>query len=117
MGVSTDAIVFCGWLLPQYDEEQEIEDLPIWDAYDSPAGELPVDVIHHCHGEFPMWAIAIPGTIARASRGDPVELMPEHVLFDVDKVSAAIQYCVEKGIDIESPDSKPRWWVASYWDG
>ena len=92
MGVSTDAIVFCGWLLPEYDEVEILEGEKIWEAYDSVAGEYAVDIIKHCSGSYPMWAAAIPGTILRAFRGAPVEFATEHVgdLSDLVKLGLAL---------------------------
>ena len=39
-----------------------------WDA----AHPIPVDVIDHCSGDYPMTILAVPGTLTTASRGYPV---------------------------------------------
>ena len=85
MGVSTDAYLFYGTLLPDPEEDSDIP----WDGYDGGEdgewGQInnwlkdtltfeeyeSIEIITHYSNNYPMYAIALKGTVTCAHRGCP----------------------------------------------
>lgn len=76
---------------------------------DHPA--LPVEVVHHCSANHPMYILAVPVTSIVAKRGYPVAVKPETLYVPPAKVDALIAFCNAHGI----PASPPKWWLSSLW--
>lgn len=78
-----------------YEKKHEIE------------GAAPIEIVQHCSYDYPMYIVAVPGTVTTAYRGSP-EKIPD---FDVDsaKVAAAGDFCAAHGI----PFDNPGWLLAS----
>ncbi len=75
---------------------------------------LPVVVENYCSADFPMYALAVPGTVTTGRRGDPTAL-PFGALnksVSLDKVNAFLEFCEKYEI---KPPHDLRWFVASYW--
>ena len=72
---------------------------------------LPVDVVKHCSGDYPMYIIAVPGTWTRAHRGFPREIDSNKMSFDIKDAAALIKFCDDYGIAGEGP----AWWLSSMW--
>lgn len=136
MGVSTDGILVFGIAydegeLPEFlsawaDERGE-ED-PDFDEYlDSISGlpqygeeghdftksrewreAQPVEMVHHCSYDYPMYILAVRGTKTTAWRGHP------QVITSLDvsgaKIAAFAAWCAERGVKGE-----PRWILCSMW--
>lgn len=71
----------------------------------------PVEPVNCCSGEYPMWILAVPGSVQTAHRGLPQTL-------EVPTVHEAageqlLKFCVTYGIEIEE-GNKPQWWLCSY---
>lgn len=75
-------------------------------------GDMPVEVVRHCSGDYPMYILAVPGTKVRASRGHPEVIDPKSFIttISVDAWQGAAEFC--KKWDIEF---KPQWFLVSYW--
>ena len=125
MGVSTDAYLIYGVLIPEWDEQGCIEqkDLPkeLRDLNEDPDGEVYIgeisddncDMFVHCMSECPMW-IATPKTVKsyRAWRGDPVEMnFADLITVDGENKAHLKAFCEKLGVKY----TEPKWWLCSYW--
>lgn len=72
---------------------------------------LPVEVVMHCSYNHSMFILAVPGSLRRATRGDPTEIDLEKLFVMPDKVDPLVAFCNAHGIEV----SQPRWWLASMW--
>lgn len=76
----------------------------------------PAEVVYHCSGSFPMYIIAVPGSVKVAWRGDVEEIDPgwinnfasDHHAREVIKFDDFI-----KNYNISQ--ERPRWCLVSYW--
>ena len=75
------------------------------------AHPLPVELVHHCSGDYPMYILAIPRTVKKASRGYPEEINPSEMVVTQDECNLLIEFCEIHGIEAEAP----RWWLTSMW--
>lgn len=72
---------------------------------------MPVELVTHCSGDYPMYAICFPNTEITASRGRPLSIDindfggTEHMAETVSK------FCARFNLEID----KPNWYLASYW--
>ncbi len=72
--------------------------------------ELGIDVVSHCSGDYPMYAVIIKETYKTAWRGSPVQI---HSLdYSVHWAKKINKFCEFMGIEI---NSKIGWWLCSYW--
>ena len=74
------------------------------------ANPLPVEVVMHCHGDYAMWILAVPGTVTKASRGYPEQIQPP-LAVSVDGIIALEDFCEQWKLDGDGP----AWWLASLW--
>ena len=84
-----------------------------YDAYfafkkDNP---LPVKLVQHCSDEYPMYILALPRTVTRASRGYPEPISTSPMLSQ--DCAMLVNFCDRHGIDIA--EKRLGWWLASYW--
>ena len=129
MGQSTDAILCYGVQLGEDDEPlafmegfDELDDLllkegnqPRWgdEGHDFQSqwawlATQPVEMVHHCSGNYTMYIIALRGTVTTASRGYPEEVAtyePDHV---------AVQHFMQWLLD-HNIDGEPKWLLCSMW--
>ena len=131
MSVSTDAILIYGYTLPDYDEEA-LEDLPFMDGFDdfddlithitksahldysgrrAAVEAFPIELVTHCHGEYPNYVLGVRSTKMRAHRGYPVEFakLPEPSLEDISRLKS---FMIEHRIPFEGA---PKWVLCSMW--
>lgn len=75
------------------------------------ANPLPVELVHHCSGDYPMYILAVTGTVTTASRGYPkvIERTPRT---GAEKAEDFHQFCNEHGIELDKP---LQWLLCSYW--
>lgn len=118
MGVSTDGILVFGIPLEEGIEFPEVE------GYGDDFGEyvydarredpnFPVDLVTHCHHEYPMYILAVSGTETTASRGYPQKIdgLPEVSAAQIDRLRAFADahdlgdYC----------EGEPGWYLCSMW--
>ncbi len=135
MGQSTDAILFYGILLEEEDEvpafiaEAGFEDfdeyvesqsgLPLYgeeghsfEAHRAYKDSLPVEMIYHCSGDYPMYGLAVKGSKLRASRGHPITLENGLPNVSKDQEQAFLLWVSERGIEADDP----KWILCSNWD-
>ena len=79
-----------------------------WDA----ANPLPVDVISHCSGDYPLWILAVPGTHISANRGYPVELDPNNFARNPNTTDFRA-FCEKHNIELSK---EPAWLLFSMWN-
>lgn len=72
--------------------------------------KLPVDIITHCSGEYPMYFLAVRGTNRRAYRGAPI--VAEQYQIGEDQIAALRAFCDKHGIEWQ----EPRWHIFSMWN-
>jgi len=140
MGQSTDGIIAFGFDLgedlsehgdlDQIDEEFEGDEDAFFEAalgipaYGEPGRPsyaeieelkkaLPVQIIRHCSGDYPMYFLALPGTKKEASRGTPEAFDVTELSVSTTAVTAFMKWCEDHGIEV--PEEGPRWHLFSYW--
>jgi hypothetical protein len=63
-------------------------------------GTMPVRIIRHCVGDYPMWFIAIPGTVQRAEIGNPTRVFPLSLFISEYENTRFLQWCEEHGVGV-----------------
>lgn len=81
------------------------------DLFDKDHPSLPVEVVSHCSCEYPMYILAVPGTLKTAHRGDPMIVTPANLFVLPDAIDALIAFCNAHGIEV----SPPEWYLSSMW--
>lgn len=72
---------------------------------------LPVELIRHCSGDYPMWFLAIPGTKQEANRGSPTRVLPQGMIISEYDNRRFLQWCREHRIDVDGTG----WYIMSDW--
>lgn len=69
---------------------------------------LPIREVVHCSGDYPMYIIAVPGTVVVAHRGYPVEI--DNHAVDSEAFINFLSFCYKYNIygDV-------KWWLCSMW--
>jgi hypothetical protein len=81
-----------------------------WDNKSAALAKIPVDIIEHCSGEYPMYFLAVRGTECEARRGYPsVAEQREIAAAEIDAMRA---FCEKHGIEWQ----EPRWYIFSMWN-
>lgn len=75
------------------------------------ANPLPVDLISHCSGDYPMYILAVPGTHTSASRGYPIKLDPNDFARNPNTIEFR-EFCEKHNIE---PNEEPAWLLFSTW--
>ena len=76
------------------------------------AHPLPVELVTHCSYDYPMYILAVKGSLISNSRGFPVEIAPSSLsVADADR-QALLRFCVDHGIE---HDDEPKWLLTSMW--
>lgn len=75
---------------------------------------LPVEEVNYCSADYPMWILAVPGTVKSARRGFPEEFDPTKLVVSAEETAALLTFCKEHRIEVLK-ENKPRWWLSSYW--
>lgn len=123
MGVSNNGILVYGsecegdgsapeWLLDKDGDEIDFDDFIILKAgredflevsYEDRKAILnscPIDLVRHCHYDYPMYILAVPGTKKTSARGYPSKITSLEV--DATKIEAFMEYCTKHNIPIEN---------------
>lgn len=108
MGTSTNAYIAYGIDL---DEDVDFLDEKYGDDWKWSLDDGRVEVITHCSGEYPLYIVAVPGSVKSAYRGSPTRINPdvEFNISDYD-VERFLEWCNENGVE-----AKPQWFLFSYW--
>lgn len=77
------------------------------------ANPMPVEIVSHCSGDYPMYILAVPETSLSARRGYPVEFDPATLTVTPKQIEALAGFCREFCIKTEGD---PKWWLASWWN-
>lgn len=78
-----------------------------WDK----ANPMPFEVINVCSLDYPMYALAVPGTLITALRGYPEDfVLTEPSADDLQAFTTAVD-----GLSIETDGKPPRWILSSLW--
>jgi hypothetical protein len=72
---------------------------------------LPVELIHHCSGDYPMYFLAVRGTKQEARRGSPTQVFPQGMFISGYAHRRFLQWCEEHGITVTGAG----WHIMSYW--
>lgn len=72
---------------------------------------MPFEVLNYCSGEYPMYILAVRGTVKTARRGDPVTFDPKDLVVDEEAVDKFLEFCKEHELVGESPIG---WHLTSY---
>lgn len=125
MGVSTDGLLWYGVSLGDDDEEigERISDI-VNGPEDSDTylygdgrewlaehGLTGVEFVHHCSHDYPMWGLALAGTLVRAYRGTPKSVTLRVISPEEDALLTAALEAL--GLDV--PFDKYGWKLASLW--
>ncbi|UVD36529.1 hypothetical protein RCXUPER_111 [Rhodobacter phage RcXuper] len=86
---------------------------PSYDEIEKLKATLPVTLIRHCSGDYPMYFLALPGTKREASRGAPEAIEINSLRVSTDAVTALMKWCEDHGIEV--PEEGPHWHIFSYW--
>ena len=124
MSTSTDALLMFGVQI-----HSEGEDCP-WEAYSEPEKwlaakyglpeeQLPVEVVYHCHIDYPIAVLIIKGSLKKARRGYPILISDPELQELVNKSLAEnwvakIQEAKEL-LGLTSNKEEVGWILASYW--
>lgn len=76
------------------------------------AHPMPIKLVTHCSGDYPMYILAVPGSRITCSRGDWVELDPAALTVTQEEHNRLVHFCEEFSIVV---DNTPRWLLTSYW--
>lgn len=80
-----------------------------WDKQRKAVAEFPIEIVSHCSCDYPLYIIALRGTVMTAWDGEPREIvLPE---ISAEKVQMLIDFCAEHGIK----GVAPRWLLTSNW--
>lgn len=76
------------------------------------ANPVPIEAENYCSGDYPMYAITIPGVGAFCRRGDPATFDPSNLVVTPEQISALKSFLDKYSIE---HNGEPRWLLMSYW--
>ena len=133
MGLSTDAIVafgfdlgedfeFDGYNPEDYDDgmseyfdrligikEWQSEGWVSFEVDEEIRKAAPVELVLHCSYDYPMYFLAVRGTVTESNRGYPVEFVPQTI--DQEQLDEFKSWCDKHNIEL--PEDAPKWYVFS----
>lgn len=90
---------------------EHAQELKEWNAAKKQViGNLPVQVVSYCSCEWPMYFLAVTGSVSRCSRGECMVLSTYDFEAGPDRLKEALNWCEEYGIDFH-----PKWCLMSMW--
>lgn len=72
--------------------------------------KCPIEVVQHCSMDYPMYFVAIRGTVTTASRGYPEQL--EDNIKRPDNIAPVLEFCEKYNLEVEG---EPGWYLFSNW--
>ena len=78
----------------------------------SKAHPIPVELVNYCSSNYPIYALAVQGTVITTSRGHPEVIDLSSLIVDNEKVDAMLKFCNDHGIELKRNLS---WILASYY--
>ena len=76
------------------------------------ANPLPIEAENYCSGDYPMYAIVVPGVGASCRRGDPTSFEPSELVVTSEQIATLKAFLAKYAIE---HDGEPRWLLMSYW--
>lgn len=73
---------------------------------------LPVELVNTCSYDYPMYILALKGTVMTANRGFPKTFDPASLTKGEDP-NRLIEFCRTHNID--TGDKQPAWYLSSFW--
>ncbi len=75
------------------------------------AHPLPVEPVNYCSGEYPIYILAVVGSVVTANRGFPRVLNPSALTVTAEQHQALIDFCEKHGL---SDYEGPSWYLSNY---
>jgi len=72
---------------------------------------LPMALVLHCSGDYPMFILATPSSVMEAYRGYPKMLDPEHLQVNIKELRTLERFCEQWELEGDGP----AWWLVSLW--
>src|SRR3990167_5992720 len=114
MGVSTDAILIFGVLIPEGGEDYILAE----HLYEKDWFPGDIGIVLHCSFGCPMYAVAVKSLTKKANRGYPVEVGDAgfHISGDVLKTAQFELNCflTQEKFSDETTSQKPKVWLMSF---
>jgi hypothetical protein len=118
MGISTNGSICYGILFdedfefPWDDEENEgyIEDW--WENFNEDA-KCPVEIVNVCSCDYPIYILAVKGSVRTCRRGYPTDIDMNTLLSSVGakEHQELLEFCDKYKIDTD--EETPKWWLGS----
>jgi hypothetical protein len=96
----------------EYSEETKPAYHAYWDAKREAIAKLDVEVVEHCSGDHPLYALAVKTTYTRVCRGDIETFQPDHFYWKEEWFTKLRAFCELVGLEYK----EPAWCVCSYWN-
>lgn len=74
---------------------------------------LPVELVNVCSREYPMYIVALKGTVLTASRGFPKTFDPASLVVTDEQRNTLMEFC--RTHSINAVGVEPGWYLSSYW--
>jgi hypothetical protein len=74
---------------------------------------LPVELVNVCSHEYPIYIVALKGTVITANRGFPQSFDPASLIVTDEQRNTLIEFCRTHNID--TGDAEPKWYLSSLW--
>lgn len=75
---------------------------------------LPVELVNARSMSYPLWILAVAGTVVTARRGYPEEIFPATMLVTDSRKEFLLDFCKKYGIDTNG--AEPAWYLSSFWE-
>ena len=91
--------------------DQYWEEILKWDK----ENPVPVEVVNYCSYDFPMYILAIQGTVTTNSRGYPQELDFNKLTLSIEpqNYKKFIEFIRQWFPDLSEEERRPKWWLSS----
>ena len=72
---------------------------------------IPVELVNVCSGDYPVYIVAVPGTLTTAHRGSPVAFNSRELFIPLPtEYESFLEFCAEHKIE-----GRTSWYLSSYW--
>lgn len=91
------------------------------------ANPLPIELVNYCSGDYPMYMIAVKGSMTNNSRGFAQAINPAELVVTDEQKQVLLDFIekhMKEKIDEHNEDEyndkvtlEPQWYLSSYWSG
>lgn len=74
---------------------------------------LPVEEVNYCHGDYPMYILAIPRTVTTAYQGNPKRVPQDVLELSETEIQNFLDFFDQHGLQYE--ESQIGWWLSGYY--